>query len=356
MARACYLLACLTLLALPGCDDEGPALDPNMKTFEQAQKEAKQKAPAPAAPAPVDDGKERVLLKWGVTAEQPLALQARLAPGAGAAIDPRALVTGDRAPDLAAALGATSGGPVLTASLQGLSSGELAVRARVEGAAAPGALGRGYETLRAKGKLRANMSRRGFITTDLDRGLRNALALMFELPPEPVAVGDTWRSSVDLAGAGPDFVEREGLRRNEARLVALEPDEKGRRVAVVETVVARHQVGRMTTLDRGAADASLETALLARGRFSVDEGRWLSVEARAITRGKGALAQASDERVSVTLARNVPPDLLEDPPPAPLAAREVEDDGHGHAGHAHAAPAPAVKKAAAKAPAKKKKR
>lgn len=328
------VIALALSFAAAGCDEDKPKIDSKLKTFDESMKTAK--APDAGPPVKVDDGKQRVTLKWAVTREQPVTVNAKLGAGGGSKLDPAKIAQGAQldATAIAAALSASAAGPGLTAVLAGDGPGSIAVRVRADGAPKDpkGTLGKGVAALKAEGKIRADMTGRGFITTDLDRNVRNVLALVLELPPDPVAAGDQWRSSVKLVSVSDQFNRVDSKNRNEVRLTAIEPGEDGKEIAAIDYVIAEHQEGFVGT-GKERKDATASAVFVGQGRFSVQEGRWESFDGRLVTAQGGALSGGSDERVTLAVGGAAPQDLLEDPTPKPVLAEPDED--------AQDAPAPA---------------
>lgn len=326
------ILSSAFALSLVGCEDPGPKLDPRMKTFEEAQKSVKP-IPKPAqtvvTTTPPDDGKTRISLHWTVQKDHPVALQARVGAGGSGTVDAEKLALGAALSheELSKLLSSSGGAVAVTAALEATPYGELVLRARAESAPKDGKapLASGVAALKDEGKIRANMNSRGFITTDLDRNLRNVLAVMFELPQDPVAVGEQWRSSIKLVSPSDAFIETHSQRSNLVRLVSVDKDAAGKQVAVIDYVIAENHVGSIGE-DKDRQQATLASAFIGTGRFLVDEGRWESLTGRAVTLGTGALEGHTDESIQVDPAASVPPDLLQDPAPKQVQAQASDDD------------------------------
>lgn len=334
--RLAYATTCAALL-FAGCkEQEQPQMDPRIPVFDPSRQSAAKpppKAPEPP-PTPVSDGKERVTLRWKVESGKPVLVRAAWSPVSGGGLDP-ALAASGAAVDVASTVEGAAKGRGIVASLEPLGSGDFAVRAKNDGARADASspFGLAAQALEKDGKVRATMTGRGFITSDVDPAVRNLLAVFLELPSDAVAVGDVWRSSADLLDTPETFIQTAGKKRADVKLAAIE-EADGKKVAVLEYVLAESTDGKST--GEGAAQASAAAAFVGVGRFVIDEGRWASFEGRAVTTGSGSLKRASDERLSLSFSAEVPEDLLKDPPPKVVAASDHDDHGHGgDHGHPH---------------------
>jgi hypothetical protein len=166
------------------------------------------------------------------------------------------------------------------------------------------------ETLGRKVQLRGNLTDWGFVTTDLKREQRNLLALMFELPSKPVAVGDVWPHSSDLVKMGAGW-EGENESLNRVELAALEQDAEGRLVAVLDYTLAERQEGKFS--DRRLEKqipASMEISFVGRGEFLVEQGRWKRLAGRMTTRATGAMETDTEHQFTLTPLEPIPPEVL----------------------------------------------
>ncbi|HEX8704126.1 MAG TPA: hypothetical protein VF815_35165 [Myxococcaceae bacterium] len=158
--------------------------------------------------------------------------------------------------------------------------------------------------------LRGNLTDWGFVTTDLKREQRNLLALMFELPSKPVAVGEVWSHSSDLVKMGDGWVgEIEHL--NRVELASLEKDAEGRLVAVIDYTLAERQEGKFSGMGlKGEIPASVEMAFVGRGEFLVEEGKWKRLAGRMTTKAAGAMETDSEHQITLTPLETIPPKVL----------------------------------------------
>jgi len=159
-------------------------------------------------------------------------------------------------------------------------------------------------------KVRANMTDWGFVTTDLKREQRNLVAIMFELPSKPVAVGDVWTHSADLVRMGTGW-EGQSESINRVELTALERDAQGHTVAVIDFTLAELQEGRFSDVRMPKPiPASMEMSFVGRGEFLVDQGRWKRLAGRMTTRASGPMVTDMEQQLTLTPLDLIPPKVL----------------------------------------------
>lgn len=154
----------------------------------------------------------------------------------------------------------------------------------------------------------------GVITAQLSPVQHNLVALLFELPGRPVAVGDTWTHSADLVGARDMFWEEErSVRVNRVTLSALAREAPGRTVAVIDFTLIAEDQGEYVSWGPGRkrVPASDAAHYVGRGEFLVEEGRWRTLSGEISLRASGGvLAMDSAHRFVMTPVRAVPAEGL----------------------------------------------
>jgi hypothetical protein len=161
-----------------------------------------------------------------------------------------------------------------------------------------------------KVQIRATMTDWGFVTTDLDREQRNLVALMFELPSKPVAVGETWTHSADLVKMGAGW-EGESETLNRVELVELNQEAEGRTVAIIDFTLAERQEGKLADRRmKKQVPAAMEMTFVGRGEFLVEEGRWRRMAGRMTSRSKGPVQANSEQQFTLTPLDPIPPKVL----------------------------------------------
>lgn len=154
----------------------------------------------------------------------------------------------------------------------------------------------------------ASVSERGFVLEGLQGTTRNLATLALELPRDTVGKGDDWSLATELLATdalGAAFQGTPPERRNQVKLVSLEPGDGGEQVATVEydlyesssgkvriprkapTVPARAVEEEEERGDPANADVSAQVTIKGRGEFLVKAGRWRSWAGTLSTVTKG---------------------------------------------------------------------
>lgn len=102
---------------------------------------------------------------------------------------------------------------------------------------------------------------------------RNVLAMLAQLPTEPVQVGSRWQVDWRCLQAAPeaqiDFAERV----HQVSLREIRTDDSGERIAVIDYLLIEALAG----VDGSGAFLSERCSYIARGEFRVTNGRWASL-------------------------------------------------------------------------------
>jgi hypothetical protein len=242
---------------------------------------------------PVDPSK--VLLRWKLPVDSPLALRLEGTPERGAAPAPAPAKKGkgakaDPAPQTASASTALN----IVYVLQQPETGDIRLRV-VPDSGTPD---------------QGTVSERGFVLDGLDSTTRTLAALMLELPRDRVGPGDKWALGADLVDTAPlgsGFATKKSNLRNSVKLTALTP-EGDEQVATLEydvhesidgvltppqapSRIHMHGHGQSPLAKKKAAeehdhaaekpggaprDVSTTVTVTGRGEFLVKAGRWRS--------------------------------------------------------------------------------
>jgi len=159
-------------------------------------------------------------------------------------------------------------------------------------------------------QIRASMTDWGFVTTDLKREQRNLVALMFELPSKPVAVGESWTHSADLVKMGTGW-EGESESLNRVELVSLDKEADGQTVAVIDFTLAERQDGKFSNARvTKTVPASMEMSFVGRGEFLVEQGRWKRIAGRMTTKATGVMETDTEQQFTLMPLDPIPPKVL----------------------------------------------
>ncbi|MDC0714093.1 hypothetical protein POL68_36850 [Stigmatella sp. ncwal1] len=209
----------LSLCTLFACKEPPPG------EMEPIPRPAGYEAPPPpqaevARPAEAPDP-NKVLLRWKLAVDSPIALRLEGTPEKGADAAPApAKKKGKGAQEAPASEPASSKALNIVYVLQQPETGDILLRVVPSGG--PPDTG--------------TVSERGFVLDGLDKTMHTLADLMLELPRERVGLGDKWSLGMDLvdpAPLGPGFATKKSDRRNSVKLTALTP-EGDDRVATLE--------------------------------------------------------------------------------------------------------------------------
>jgi len=246
-------------------------------------------------------GKEKVLLRWQVPAGEAIALRTwmttldpsddtimaidadQLAEGADLPREVREELNAFKVPESSS----------LTSILTALPSGNLSVK-MVPGKLSPTDLPGGEEDegiAEMAKEMKGTVQLRGEITDSgeiasfyLASQQKNLLALFFELPRDPVSVGDSWSLGVSLLAMGGGFICDRAARTNRVELVSLREDEGGELLACMDYCIAESVRGRTPDpFSSKTEEWSMAMAFVGRGEFLVRKGTWRRFAGRVHT-------------------------------------------------------------------------
>lgn len=155
-------------------------------------------------------------------------------------------------------------------------------------------------------QLRGEIDDRGRIESFfLQQRQKNILALFFELPKEPVKVGDRWSLAVNLLELGPGFVARAKSRVNQAVLVSIRKVEE-ETVATIDYLVYESVDGEFKDGIAKPKASAMDMMFVGRGEFSLEKGMWKSFMGRLKLKGAGVTASFSDQDLALEPLSTIP--------------------------------------------------
>ncbi len=274
-----------------------------------------------------------VLLRWKVPPEEVLAFRTSMSP-----VDPskenvirfdlESLAQGEDLP--AEAKGAIDELRLPTVSsmtslLRKLPSGNLSVKMTVGKVTTPTEAGSEQDEWMAEmmKKMEGTVQLRGEITDSgevasfyMESKQKNLLAVFFELPKEPVKVGDTWSLDVNFVAMGHGFICDEASRTNRVKLTRLTKTEDGDVVASLHYLIAESVKGRITDpfAEEGQAPSGMPTSMsmsfVGRGEFLVNKGTWKQLVGRMTMKGTGMMSADVQQHVAMEPMASAPKELL----------------------------------------------
>lgn len=155
----------------------------------------------------------------------------------------------------------------------------------------------------------------------IQQSQKNLLSLFFELPKEPVKVGDTWPLDVSLIEMGNGFVCDHEERQNAVSLVSLINTDQGETIAVLKYLIYEAVEGRMIMPKmpddmpgEGLGDVlgvSYSYGLIGEAQFLVNEGRWKQFNGIMDIQSKGIISSSVKQHFALKYRDSVKQELLD---------------------------------------------
>ncbi|WP_204346650.1 hypothetical protein [Psychroserpens algicola] len=139
-------------------------------------------------------------------------------------------------------------------------------------------------------KMNGNVVLRGKVSTEGEllsfyykSSQTNLIAILFELPKEPIKVGDEWSLKVDLISMDQNFVADTLYRKNKVRLEKI-IEQNGDKIAVIKYDIEEYVSGDfgngLMTMFAGESDKEtyMKISHKATGLFSLNKGFWFEYD------------------------------------------------------------------------------
>jgi hypothetical protein len=160
---------------------------------------------------------------------------------------------------------------------------------------------------------------RGELTSDgaiasfyLEQRQRNLLAMFFELPTQPVQVGDTWEIDVNCVSMGSGFVADKASRINQVELTELSTTTDGKPLAVIDYMIAEAVDGAFhSPLSEEPLASSMSCSFVGRGYFLIEEGRWQQFLGEFAIESTGIMASSVIQQFALFPLDVVPQEYLD---------------------------------------------
>jgi hypothetical protein len=125
----------------------------------------------------------------------------------------------------------------------------------------------------------------------LEQRQRNLLALFFELPSQPVRVGDKWALDMNCIEMGSGFAVNNAERINQVEFTALSSTPEGKPIAVLDYLIVESVDG--TFVSAGSpegASVAMTCSFVGQGQFLIEEGRWHQLTGEMAINSTGLMA------------------------------------------------------------------
>lgn len=150
--------------------------------------------------------------------------------------------------------------------------------------------------------LRGNMYKTGGIASFWTKTQqKNLLALLFELPQEPVSVGDSWPIDISFLQMDENFVCDSSFSKNEVYLAEV-IEEDNDRIAVINYDIEQFITGSMEVGFIDSEDPSeMKMTFKGQAKFSIDRGRIVFSSGILKVESEGFMNSTSGTRLSLHL-------------------------------------------------------
>jgi hypothetical protein len=197
----------------------------------------------------------------------------------------------------------------ITTILKALPTGNLSVKMIVNKIDVPPAKADGFGAVIGKmmKEMEGTVQLRGEITPSgkvasfwTEEHQRNLVSMDFQLPQEPVRVGDTWTLDVNLITMKHGFMCEKAGRINRVQLTALSKTGDGDTLATIDYCVFEEVKGRFK-MPRGGKDvpSTMLFGFFARGEFLVKKGTWKQVVGRIVSKSTGIMTSDSEQHFAM---------------------------------------------------------
>lgn len=131
---------------------------------------------------------------------------------------------------------------------------------------------------------------------------KNLIALLYQLPSQPVKVGDSWSLDLSLLSFDQNFECDTANKVNKVTLIELIESE-GQTIAVLQYDISEFAKGIFNAPamfgQGGSSDMTMNYSHQAIGKFSIDKGRWISYDGITEIHSKGWMSSNSKKRFSL---------------------------------------------------------
>ncbi len=161
-------------------------------------------------------------------------------------------------------------------------------------------------------QLRGEVDDSGAVTSWwLQNNQKNLVALLCELPRNPVKPGDRWSLGVNLVQMGHGFVAEKAERSNLVRLAGVRKAEDGDVVASLEYLLSESVEGEFVRVPGQKGEPSTMAMNVAgKAEFSVTKGAWRSFVLRMTTKATGLTKSDLSQDLALERLPAVPAELL----------------------------------------------
>ncbi len=168
------------------------------------------------------------------------------------------------------------------------------------------------------GKMKGTVQLRGELTPDgaissfyLEQEQRNVIAMFFELPTEPINIGDSWEIDVNCISMGNGFIATNAERVNHVEFSELIENSDGESIAVLDYFIAETVEGDFQMpLSDEAVPTTMTCTFLGQGFFLIEEGRWEQFAGEFAIKSTGIMNSEVAQHFALTPLEDIPEEYI----------------------------------------------
>jgi hypothetical protein len=162
-------------------------------------------------------------------------------------------------------------------------------------------------------QLRGELTPEGTIASFyLEQRQRNLIAMLFELPSNPVHVGDSWEIDVNCVSMGNGFIASNAARINRVELTSVSENAEGQSVAQLEYVIIETVEGDFQLpFSDESNPTSMSCSFLGQGSFLIEEGRWEQFVGEFQVQATGLMESNLVQQLALTPLGDIPEEYIE---------------------------------------------
>lgn len=147
---------------------------------------------------------------------------------------------------------------------------------------------------------------------------KNLLAIFFELPSQPVRIGETWELDFQCVEIGAGFIFTQSNRINQVTFSEVSTLPDGRQIAVLDYLMLESASGYtdshlLSGIDGATNEPrafSTQCSFVGQGQFLINEGRWHQLVGEMSISSVGILDSSQTQRFAITPLDEVPPQYI----------------------------------------------
>lgn len=135
----------------------------------------------------------------------------------------------------------------------------------------------------------------------LKSGQKNLISMLFELPSEPIHIGDKWEMDINFIGNDQSFICKHGYKINEGKLLDV-ISKDGKDIALLKYKIIEFVNGDFNNpIVKAGKSTDLKMTFIyeALAEFSITDGRWVKYEGILTQKMSGYMDSSSTQKISL---------------------------------------------------------